>query len=70
MTSIWESIEIEPTGQRDGYLVEVKLKGEAWWIPKDYIMRVQQHVQRNRSNTPMGFRRSHLELPCRGPGFS
>jgi hypothetical protein len=46
MATTWESIEITPTGRRDGYLSEVVVvrSGEVWWIPDDYVMRVQQHV--------------------------
>jgi hypothetical protein len=44
MVSVWKSVEIELSGRRDGYLVDVKIVGsdEVWWVPDDYIMRLKQ----------------------------
>ena len=36
----WESVEVERTGRRDGYLVEIRINDKEWWISEDYIMRL------------------------------
>jgi hypothetical protein len=40
MTSSWESLEVEVTGRQDGYLVEIRRAGNAWWVEPSQIIRV------------------------------
>jgi hypothetical protein len=40
MASDWQSREVEVTGRTDGYLVEIRVAGDEWWISPDQIMRV------------------------------
>ena len=40
MASDWQSREVEVTGRSDGYLVEIRIDEQVWWISLDQIMRV------------------------------
>jgi len=38
MTTSWELLEVEVTGRQDGYLTEIRLGGDMWWISPDQMI--------------------------------